>query len=157
MLDIYRGVAGVGPSQVSRPGRGLTWGSCPAGMHRRPVSGRTGRCPETASSTVEPRYGVHWEWAGRIVQVGQRLGTVEVWDGDERIAVHPRGQRAGQRLILRGQWAGLPRGDGWPRREAAAVQIPVQVPVQVPVQIPVGEVEIRSLDMYELAAVGGAR
>ena len=37
------------------------------------------------------------------------------------------------------------------------VQVPVQIPVQVPVQIPVGEVEIRSLDMYELAAVGGAR
>ena len=26
------------------------------------------------------RYGVHWKWVGRIVQVGQRLGTVEIWD-----------------------------------------------------------------------------
>ena len=25
------------------------------------------------------RYGVHWKWVGRIVQVGQRLGTVEIW------------------------------------------------------------------------------
>ena len=41
--------------------------------------------------------------------------------------------------------AGLPRGDGRPRREAVAVQIPV------------GEVELRYLDVYELAAVGGAR
>ncbi len=49
-----------------------------------------------------PRYWVHWEWVGRIVQVGQRLGTVEIWAGDELIAVHPQGQ-----------WAGLPRG-GWP-------------------------------------------
>ena len=56
------------------------------------------------------RYGVHWKWAGRIVQVGQRQGTVEIWAGDERIAVHPRAQRAGQRFILPGQWAGLPRG-----------------------------------------------
>ena len=37
------------------------------------------------------------------------------------------------------------RGDGRPRREAVAVQIPV------------GEVELRYLDVYELAAVGGAR
>ena len=56
-----------------------------------------------------------------------------------------RGQKQGQRFILPGQWSGLPRGDGQPRREAVAVQIPV------------GEVERRSLDVYELAAVGGAR
>ena len=41
------------------------------------------------------RYGVHWKWAGRVVQVGQRQGTVEVWGGDERIAAHPRAQRPG--------------------------------------------------------------
>ena len=91
------------------------------------------------------RYGVHWKWVGRIVQVGQRQGTVEIWSGSERIAVHPRSQQAGQLFILPGQWQGLPRGDGRPRREAVAVQIPV------------GEVERRSLDVYELAALGGAR
>ena len=37
------------------------------------------------------RYGVHWKWVGKTVQVGQRRGTVEVWAGDERIAVHPPG------------------------------------------------------------------
>ena len=79
------------------------------------------------------------------VEVGQRLGTVEIWSGDERIAVHPRAQRARQRFILPGQWQGLPRGDGRPRREAVAVQVPA------------GEVERRSLDVYELAALGGAR
>ena len=36
-------------------------------------------------------------------------------------------------------------GDGQPRREAVAVQVPA------------GEVERRSLDVYELAALGGAR
>ena len=82
---------------------------------------------------------------GRTVQVGQRQGTVEVWAGDERIAVHPRAQRLGQRFILPGQWSGLPMGDGSPRREALAVRIPW------------AEVEQRSLDVYELAAVGGAR
>ena len=91
------------------------------------------------------RYGVHWKWVGRIVQVGQRQGTVEIWSGDERIAVHPRGQHPGQRFTLPGQWEGLPKGDNRPRREAVAVQIPV------------GEVERRSLDVYELADVGGAR
>ena len=91
------------------------------------------------------RYGVHWKWVGRIVQVGQRQGTVEIWAGDERIAVHPRAQQLGQRYTLPGQWEGLPKGDNRPRREAVAVQIPV------------GEVERRSLDVYELAAVGGAR
>ena len=50
------------------------------------------------------RCGVHWKWAGRVVQVGQRQGTVEVWGGDERIAVHPKAQRPGQRFILPGQW-----------------------------------------------------
>ena len=91
------------------------------------------------------RYGVHWKLVGATVQVGERQGTVEIWAGDERIAVHPRAQRPGQRFILPGQWSGLPRGDGRPRREAVAVQVPV------------GEVERRSLEVYELAAVGGAR
>ena len=91
------------------------------------------------------RYGVHWQWVGRTVQVGQRQGTVEVWAGDERIAVHPRAQRSGQRFVLPGQWSGLTVGDSRPRREAMAVQIPV------------GEVERRSLEVCELATVGGAR
>ena len=91
------------------------------------------------------RYGVHWKWAGRTVQVGQRLGTVEIWTGCDRIAVHPRAQKPGQRFVLPGQWEGLPRGDNRPRREAVAVQAPV------------GEVERRSLDVYDLATVGSAR
>ncbi len=52
--------------------------------------------------------------AGRVVQVGQRHGTVEVWAGDECIAVHPRARRPGQRFILPGQWSGLPVGDKRP-------------------------------------------
>ena len=55
--------------------------------------------------------------------------------------MHSRAQRAGQRFILPGQWQGLPRGGGRPRREA--------------VQVPAGEVELRSLEVYELAALGG--
>ena len=45
------------------------------------------------------RYGVHWKWIGATVQVGERQGTVEIWAGDERIAVHPRAQQPKQRYI----------------------------------------------------------
>ena len=83
------------------------------------------------------RYGVHWKWVGTVVQVGQRQGTVEIWVGDERIAVHPKSQLPGQSFVLPGQWEGLPKGDNRPRREALAVQTPV------------GEVERRSLDVHE--------
>ena len=82
---------------------------------------------------------------GKTVQVGQRRGTVEVWAGNALIAVHLRAQGPVQRFTLSGQWEGRPRGASRPRRKAVAVQIPV------------GEVEQRSLDVYELAAVGGAR
>ena len=91
------------------------------------------------------RYGVHWQWAGSTVQVGQRAGTVEIWSGDQRLAVHPRAQSAGQRFTLPGQWEGLPKADGRPQLEALAVQVPV------------GEVERRSLEVYDLVASGGVR
>ena len=89
-------------------------------------------------------YGLHWKWVGATVQVGQRLGTVEIWSGSDRIAVHPRAQQPKQRFILPGQWSGLPRGDNRPRPEATAVQIPT------------AEVERRSLEVYELVAGGVA-
>ena len=91
------------------------------------------------------RYGVHWKWVGATVQVGQRSGTVEIWAGDQRLAIHPRAQTTGQRFTMPGQWEGLPRADGRPAREALAVQVPV------------GEVERRSLEVYDLVAAGGVR
>ena len=91
------------------------------------------------------RYGVPWRWAGSTVQVGVRAGTVEVWSGDMRLAVHPEAQRPGQRFTLPGQWDGLPGSDDRPRREAVAVQIPV------------GQVERRPLQVYELVAAGDGR
>ena len=89
------------------------------------------------------RYQVRWKWAGRVVQVGEPQGTVEVWAGDERIAVHPREQNPGQRFIAPGQWSGQPKGDVRPRREAVAGQMPA------------GEMERRSLEVHELATAGG--
>ena len=74
------------------------------------------------------RYGVHWKWVGATVQVGQRQGTVEIWFGDERIAVHPRAQQPGRSFILPGQWSGLPKGDNHPRKEAIAANVKSEQP-----------------------------
>ena len=83
-------------------------------------------------------YGVPWAWAGGVVQVGVSAGMVEMWSGDERLAVHPRAHRRGQRLTLPGQWDGLVNGETRPERKALAVQVSAQ------------QVERRSLDIYEL-------
>lgn len=87
-------------------------------------------------------YGVPWRWAGTTVQVQVEAATIALWAGEQRLAVHPRAVRPGQRLIAPGQWAGLPRGDGRPLREPLAVQVPDV------------EVEQRSLAAY--AALVGA-
>ena len=79
------------------------------------------------------------------MQVGVSAGMVELWSGNERLAVHPRAHTRGQRLTLPGQWDGLVNGDQRPKREALGVQVSAQ------------QVERRSLDVYELLAGGGAR
>ena len=48
-------------------------------------------------------------------------------------------------ICVRGALGRLPRGDDRPQQEAVAVQVAV------------GDVERRSLDVYELAALGGVR
>lgn len=88
-------------------------------------------------------YGVPWTWAGQRVHVAATESTVELWAGGERLALHPRATRPGQRLLLPGQWAGLPRSDG---RRAAE---------------PLGrqraglDVETRSLAVYDQVAGAG--
>lgn len=90
-------------------------------------------------------YGVPWSWATKAVQVAPTESTVEIWAGDQRLAVHPRAHKAGQRFTLPGQWKGLRNGDTGPRKEPLAVQVSTV------------EVERRSLDAYELVARGGVR
>jgi hypothetical protein len=91
-------------------------------------------------------YGVSWTWAGQQVQVQANPDTVELWAGSQRLAVHPRASRPGQRLTVPGQWAALPTASSLPRREALAVQLPNI------------EVQHRSLAIYEaLVASGGAQ
>lgn len=82
-------------------------------------------------------YGVPWQWAGKRVQVEAGPETVEVWAGEERLAVHPRAIRPGQRFVLPGQWKGLASPDRRPGRQPMATQIPWI------------EVEQRSLAAYE--------
>lgn len=85
-------------------------------------------------------YGVPWTWAGKMVEVQTGADTVEIWSGDERIAVHPRAVKPGQRFTLPGQWAGLVAGDQRPSREALAAQVPSV------------EVKRRPLAVYEALA-----
>ncbi|MGQ5710811.1 Mu transposase domain-containing protein [Desulforudis sp. DRI-14] len=35
-------------------------------------------------------YGVPWQWAGRQVEVQPDETTIQIWAGNERLAVHPR-------------------------------------------------------------------
>jgi len=89
-------------------------------------------------------YGVPWQWAGHLVAVQASAAVVELWAEDERLAVHPRATRPHQRLVLPGQWDGLPLGDERPPREPLAVQLPTV------------EVEARALAVYD-ALVGEGR
>jgi transposase len=94
------------------------------------------------------RYGVPWTWAGQRVQVQADATMVQLWAGEERLAVHPRATRRGQRLVVPGQWAGLSQGgDDRPTKDALAVQTPTV------------EVEQRALAVYDalldVAAGGG--
>lgn len=87
-------------------------------------------------------YGVNWTWAGQTVQVQAGESIVEIWADDQRLAVHSRATRSGQRFKAPGQWAGLESGDGRPRKEPLAVQLPSP------------DVQRRPLEIYD-ALVGG--
>lgn len=69
-------------------------------------------------------YGLPWPWRpGQIVQVQPKGDVVELWSGDQLLAVHPRATWPGQRFTHPRQWEGLPRGDSRPRKEPVAVQV----------------------------------
>ena len=90
------------------------------------------------------RYGVPWRFAEQMVQVSAGPEVLEVWDGEQRLALHPRSEVKGERLILPGQWEGLPAaGSNRPQPRAIATQVAG------------GQVEQRSLAVYEQLS-GGA-
>ncbi len=97
-----------------------------------------------ADEVADPRiHGTTLERpAERLVQVQVDPSTIELWAGDQRLAVHPRAIRSGQRFTVPGQWAGLAAGDGTPQTKPLAVEVPSV------------EVEQRSLATY--AALIGA-
>lgn len=85
-------------------------------------------------------YGVNWRWARQAVQVAATEDMIEIWAGEQRLAVHARSWLRGKRFPVPGQWDGLPL-DNAPRvREVLATQVPVP------------EVEERPLSAYEAAA-----
>lgn len=69
-------------------------------------------------------YGVPWQWAGEEVQVQAGGDYLEIWFQDQRLAVHPKATRPGQRFTLPGQWSGMPKGGNRPQQEPLAVQVP---------------------------------
>jgi transposase len=89
-------------------------------------------------------YGVSWSHAGRTVQVQAEAETIAIWAGNERLAVHPRATRPGQRLTTPGQWAGLAATSDRPAREPLAVEVPSI------------EVERRSLAVYDALIGSGS-
>ena len=68
-------------------------------------------------------YGVPWRWTGCKVQVEVDGDMVSIFAGQERLALHPRAQRRGQRFTLPGQWRGLPLGNEKRRRSPVAFQV----------------------------------
>ena len=87
------------------------------------------------------RYAVPWRFAGRHVSVAATEAHVEIRDGRDLLAVHPRGLVRGLTLPLAGQYRGAPLGAATAPGRALGRQI-------------VGpDVQVRSLAAYE--ALGG--
>jgi len=87
-------------------------------------------------------YGVPWTAVGQEVYVAPTAAGLELWSAVERLAVHPRSLRRGERFTIPGQWAGLRQPDARPAAEAVARQV---------VTI---DVEQRALALYDALAVG---
>lgn len=85
-------------------------------------------------------YGVPWAYAGQHVTVGVTDTLVEVWNGSEKLVVHPRSFERGRRFIAPGQWQGLRGGAMKPIEPAVARQLPTI------------QVECRTLAHYDLVA-----
>jgi len=80
-------------------------------------------------------YGVPVAFAGKTVEIEVQEGTVEIWYGDTRLAVHPQSLTPRQRFVLPGQWAGL-SGDASRRtKEPRAAWVPEAVVEQRPLSV----------------------
>ena len=92
------------------------------------------------------RYSVPWRYAGQQVRVRGGSDVVEVYAGQERIAVHARLAGLHRTSAQAEHHAGIPLG---------GLRSPAKTQVRLRPLAP--EVEVRSLAVYECAAAGGAR
>jgi len=94
-------------------------------------------------SHLGARYGVPWQYAGRVVTLRIRDGALEIYLGERRIASH-RLVTAGESVQLEGQWRDIPLGPDRPQSKLVGLRVPAP------------EVQVRSLLAYE-AVAGGER
>lgn len=92
------------------------------------------------------RYSVHWKYAGKQVWVRQCGSEVEVYCGNERIAVHEQAKRKHQVITQPGHHEGIPLG-----QQTAGGKVLVHIREDAP------SVESRPLAAYDQFAMGGAR
>lgn len=87
-------------------------------------------------------YGVPVKYAGSKVTLNCIDGIVEICHKGQRLAVHPRATRRGERRVHPEQWKGIEMGDPRPRRNPVAIMLPTV------------EVEQRSLAAYAALVAG---
>ena len=92
------------------------------------------------------RYSVHWKYAGKEVWVRQRGPEVEIYCGQERIAVHQQAARKHQVITQHGHHEGIPLTP-----PSSGGKILVEIREQAP------SVESRPLSAYDQLAMGGVR
>jgi len=92
-------------------------------------------------SYLGARYGVPWQFAGRVVSLRPREGALEIWLGERRLAVHKL-VTSGKSVQLEGQWQGIPLGPDRPKSKLVGTRVPSP------------EVQVRSLLAYEAVAGG---
>lgn len=82
------------------------------------------------------RYGVPWQYSGRLVQVRVCAGHVEIYLNNTLIARHEAKHSGGKIVWLTGQYSGLSENSGIPKPHSYARQT-------------VPQVEVRSLGEYD--------
>lgn len=90
------------------------------------------------------RYGVPWQYSGRVVTVRQVRNQIEIWSEDTRIAVHEKSPRFNGLVRLPGQYAGLSAAQG------------ATGPLPIARQVTTDTVDQRPLAVYAALAEVGA-
>ena len=90
------------------------------------------------------KYGVPWQYSGRMVTVRQLAHVIEIWSEGTRIATHEKSNRHHGLVRLKGQYAGLAAANG------------ATAPAPIAKQLKVEHVDHRPLSIYEQIAEVGA-